>query len=194
MLMAVSRILYRFSDARMVSPWSQARRRVPVPQRCEKSMQRQWRPRRQPTPPPPRRTHQRAVRSDEAICECRPGGDTELAATAHGTALLPKLDEITDASLFVMPGKTALFYGQGLAYITARPQRDLFSVADMTRQRSQATTAAVVALRTEFNALTTDDFVSVHWPYLSVGDPLASAAPHRHRGAVGVYRRRLRPH
>lgn len=99
------------------------------------------------------------------------GGNVELVSTGY-PALLARLDEVTDASLFVMPEKSAAFYAQGFAYVTSRPQQDLFYIADLTRQANLATTAAVIALRTEYNALTKSDFAAVYWPYLKVADPV----------------------
>lgn len=102
------------------------------------------------------------------------GGDAVWPAASYPD-LLARLDEIRDASLFVMPGKvTADFYNQGFAYVTSmRAHRDLFYVADISSQTGAATkTDAVTNAHTEFTGRNADNFVASYWPWIEVPDPV----------------------
>lgn len=106
------------------------------------------------------------------------GGDADLAASAYPT-LLSGLDEVTDASLLVVPirvNETQASEAQGmvnaaLAYAEGRPQQDLFVVADMLRCSGTTPTGAVPQVRTQLGSFTLTTFGAVYFPWLEVPDP-----------------------
>lgn len=110
------------------------------------------------------------------------GGDTDLTAGSF-PALLARLDEIDDASLLVIPARvrqTATdaenreLAGAALAYAIARPQQDLFCIADMPRYAGLASaTAATDAAIAGFGSsvLPKTHFGAVYFPWIEINDP-----------------------
>ncbi len=108
------------------------------------------------------------------------GGDAMVAATAYANAL-GALDVIDDAALIVCasegmhhPASAAEYAGlvnAVLAYVEARPQRDLFLVAGAPRSvpATDPVADAVAAARTSINA---SNFLALYWPHIQVGDPI----------------------
>jgi phage tail sheath protein FI len=102
------------------------------------------------------------------------GGETELPSTDYPD-LLARLEEVTDASLFVVPGKTGDYYSKALAYVENRPQRDLFYVADVPEGSGFATsTEAISDLLTTASTLSTSDMAAVYYPWVIVPDPVGA--------------------
>lgn len=106
------------------------------------------------------------------------GGLGPLSESAYPT-LLSRLDEITDASLLVIPARITetdtnnrLIASRALEYAAARPQQDLFCIADLPRKKGLdlATTATTQTIA-EFSLLQPTDFGAVYFPWIEVGDP-----------------------
>ncbi|MFY0617701.1 phage tail sheath family protein [Shimia sp.] len=108
------------------------------------------------------------------------GGDSASAAADYPAALAT-LDGLDDAALIVCGSDLMLNAASAaehngivnalLAYVEARPQRDLFLVADAPRSIAAAdpVNAAVSAARTGINA---SDHLGLYWPRIVVGDPV----------------------
>ncbi len=108
------------------------------------------------------------------------GGDGAVAATGYAAALAA-LDGLDDAALIVCGSDLMLNAADEaehngiinvlLAYVEARPQRDLFLVADAPRSSAAADPVgnAVAAARTGINA---SDHLGLYWPRIVVGDPV----------------------
>ncbi|MDK3073552.1 phage tail sheath subtilisin-like domain-containing protein [Sedimentitalea sp. JM2-8] len=108
------------------------------------------------------------------------GGDGAVAATGYAAALAA-LDGLDDAALIVCGSDLMLNAADAaehngivnalLAYVEARPQRDLFLVADAPRSIAQSDPvgAAVTAARSNINA---SDHLGLYWPRIVVGDPI----------------------
>lgn len=102
------------------------------------------------------------------------GGVTALADTDYGSQVLPRLDEVTDASLLVLPGKTASFANEAVAYVESRPLRDLFYVADLPRAAGTDVGAAVKGSLSALGSLSRSDLTAVYWPWVQVSDPVGA--------------------
>ncbi len=108
------------------------------------------------------------------------GGDGAVAATGYPAALAA-LDVLDDAALIVAGSDLMLNAADAAehngiinavrAYVEARPQRDLFLVADAPRSTAETDPvgAAVTAARTGIN---TSDHLGLYWPRIVVGDPI----------------------
>lgn len=108
------------------------------------------------------------------------GGDEAVAATGYPAALAA-LDGLDDAAIIVCGSDLMLNAADAnehngiinalLAYVEARPQRDLFLVADAPRSIAapDPVAAAVSAARTGINA---SDHLGLYWPRIVVGDPI----------------------
>lgn len=108
------------------------------------------------------------------------GGDGAVAPTAYSTALAA-LDGIDDAALIVcgsdlmINATSAADHNNALnavlAYVEARPQRDLFLVADVPRSvpATDPVGDAVTHARNNINA---SDHLGLYWPRIVVGDPI----------------------
>lgn len=108
------------------------------------------------------------------------GGDGAVASTGY-SAVLAALDGIDDAALIVCGSDLMLNAAAEaehnnalnaiLAYVEARPQRDLFLVADAPRSTAAVDPVgnAVTNARNNINA---SDHLGLYWPRIVVGDPI----------------------
>lgn len=107
------------------------------------------------------------------------GGNATFAA-ANYPAALTALDGIDDAALIVC-GSDGLLNAAGdaqhnafvnavLAYVEARPQRDLFLIADAPRSTAAADPVGN-AVDQARNGVTGSDFRALYWPRIVVPDP-----------------------
>ncbi|WP_223645125.1 phage tail sheath subtilisin-like domain-containing protein [Corallococcus sp. EGB] len=94
--------------------------------------------------------------------------------------LLSALDEITDASLLVVPAQLGEADNDvvtrtqaALDYATGRPRQDLFCIADMPRSANKSTTEAASATVAYIRnaVLTTTNFGGVYFPWIEISDP-----------------------
>lgn len=106
-------------------------------------------------------------------------GETDLDVVSFPT-LLSKLDEVSDASLLVVPARTyesdannLELAKAALSYAEGRPHQDLFCIADMPRQTLAATADdATNSTVTSFNSLSPKTTLgAVYFPWVEVGDP-----------------------
>lgn len=108
------------------------------------------------------------------------GGDGSVAATGYAAALAA-LDGLDDAALIVCGSDLMLnaateaehngVINATLGYVEARPQRDLFLVADAPRSVASGDPVgnAVANARNQINA---SDHLGLYWPRIVVGDPI----------------------
>jgi len=113
------------------------------------------------------------------------GGETDLLVASYPT-LLAQLDEVSDASLLVIPARIRAtsndaedlnIAGKALAYAEARPQQDLFCIADMPRAAGQdsATDAMTAAIGHFQNAaLPKINLGAVYFPWIEIDDPVGT--------------------
>ncbi|SFX37256.1 hypothetical protein SAMN04244548_00977 [Paracoccus pantotrophus] len=107
------------------------------------------------------------------------GGNATFPAAGYGAALTT-LDGIDDAALIVCASDGLLsattnaqhagFVNAVLAYVEARPQRDLFLVADAPRSTA-AEDPVGNAVDQARNGITGSDFRALYWPRIVVPDP-----------------------
>lgn len=110
------------------------------------------------------------------------GGDVDLPIGNLPSRLLA-LDEITDASLLVIPARigdddddpaTEQVANAALSYAEGRPKQDLFAIADMPRLKSAGNaTAASTAVVSSFknNISPKTNFGAVYFPWVEINDP-----------------------
>jgi uncharacterized protein len=102
------------------------------------------------------------------------GGEDEMSSSNY-TALLAKLDQVTDASLIVAPGKVNLYQSEIASYVASRPQLDLFYIADLPSISADSATVAVsTLLGTHWSSTVKNDFTAVYFPWIMVADPVGS--------------------
>ncbi len=102
------------------------------------------------------------------------GGEDELPFASY-TTLLSRLDQVTDASLLVAPGKVGPYQGAIAGYVASRPQLDLFYIADVPSINAGSATEAVGALLgAHWPSTIKNDFTAVYFPWVTVGDPVGS--------------------
>jgi len=102
------------------------------------------------------------------------GDATQLTDMDYGTKVLPLLDAVTDASLLVLPGKTAGFANKAVAYVESRPLRDLFYVADLPREAGSDVGTAVKNSLAALGSVSRSDLTAVYWPWVQVNDPVGA--------------------
>jgi hypothetical protein len=106
------------------------------------------------------------------------GGEDELSP-AHYAALLARLDQVTDASLLVAPGKFNDFgrpyQGELASYVASRPRRDLFYIADLPPIDAGNVTSTVSELLDQhWPGTVKNDFTAAYFPWVTVADPVGS--------------------
>ncbi|OJH34503.1 phage tail sheath family protein [Cystobacter ferrugineus] len=108
------------------------------------------------------------------------GGDVDLAVSDFGK-LLEGLDGVSDAALLVVPARiydsddsNRLLQQAALSYAEARPQQDLFCIADMPRQSSEKTASdATNKTVTAFGNLSPKTTLgAIYFPWLEISDPM----------------------
>ncbi|MDB4927865.1 MAG: hypothetical protein JWM10_349 [Myxococcaceae bacterium] len=108
------------------------------------------------------------------------GGHGGLSAyTGPYATLLARLDEVTDASLLVVPSPlNTLDDGvqsvarDALAYAEGRSKQDLFCIADLPRFANFGATEFTARARTSTLALASTNFGAVYGPWVEVSDPV----------------------
>jgi hypothetical protein len=108
------------------------------------------------------------------------GGDVDLPTADLGT-LLARLDGVTDAALLVVPARTyetdtknLQLQMAALGYAEARPQQDLFCIADMPRTSATTPADATNSTVTTFDSgsfTTKSTLGAVYFPWVEVSDP-----------------------
>lgn len=108
------------------------------------------------------------------------GGETDAALP--GDYPMNQLDDISDASLLILPSvsidtNVPNKNNLGISYVSTRPLRDLFYIGSMKRHNDKVlATNAVTDVVTEFQAtaLPKSDFAAVYWPWPKVADPVGT--------------------
>ena len=109
------------------------------------------------------------------------GGEEDLPSGSFA-AVLGRLDEVTDASLLVVPARiydsdatTLLLANAALSYAEKRPPQDLFVIADMPRVKDKPspTEATNATVNLQYPGLSPKtNYGAVYFPWIEISDPI----------------------
>jgi hypothetical protein len=108
------------------------------------------------------------------------GGEEDLFTGSFAT-VLGHLDEVTDASLLIIPARiydgdsiTLQLANAALSYVNKRPQQDLFAIADMPRVKGMQTPteATNATIETQYSGLSKNNYGAVYFPWIEISDPI----------------------